>query len=153
MKAKFGAAVLIPAAAVVIGAVFAWMGFELYGFWHPKRGPMPGFYPAVIGLALVAAGAFGAVKSLKESPPPANPRDWYVALAVVLIIAFSYVVGMLPALGAYVLIWLRLVQRNSWRTTLIVLAAVSVIVYGVFILWLQVPFEQGVIYRSLWPAY
>lgn len=153
MKFKFGAAPLIPLAAIVIGIVFAYMGFKHYGYWHPKRGPQPGFYPSLAGIGLALTGIVGMLKAFKEKAADLNLRDWYVALSVVLIIALSYVIGMLPTLVVYVLIWLRLVQKTTWKTVLIVLVAVSAMVYGVFILWLQVLFETGIIYKTLCPAY
>ncbi len=153
MKPKLGTVSLIPLAAIAVGVVFAYMGLKYYGFWHPKRGPMPGLYPTIVGIGLAAIGVAGVAKSLWEKAPDFNLRDWYVALSVALIIASSYLVGMLPALGVYVLVWLRLVQKAPWKTVAVVLAAVFAIVYGVFILWLQVPFETGVIHRTLWPAY
>ena len=153
MKGKFGVEQLILASAAIVGAVFAYLGLKVYGFWHPRRGPLPGFYPSLMGMILIVVSFAGFLKSFKDAPPTLERRNWYVVLAVVFVIAFSYVIGLLPSLASYILVWLIVVQKTAWKTVITTLLSISAIVYGVFILWLQVPFEAGIIYNSLWRSY
>ena len=56
---------------------------------------------------------------------------------------------MIPAIILYVILWLRVVEKTPWKQTLIVLATIMAIVYGVFVVWLGVPFPQGFILEAL----
>ncbi len=143
MNKRISTAVAVPVAATALGAAFVWMGLTRHGFWHPTRGPLDGFYPAVMGAFLVVAGIVGIVQSLREESPVFEPRNWYIPLSTGLVIAFTYLIGILPAVGIYNFVWLKFIHKASWRTTLIYMAVVALVVYGVFIVWLSVPFERG----------
>ena len=149
MKNGYTLKLAIPLIAVILGIAFVYMGYENYGFWNPRRGPLTGFYPALMGLCLVVAGIIGAVKCLKEECPVFETRNWLVPLSVGLLIAGSLVIGLLPALAVYLLVWMRLIQKSPWKTICLVMGTVAVMVYGVFILWLQVPFERGYIITEI----
>ena len=56
---------------------------------------------------------------------------------------------MLPALGLFVLLWLKLVEHTPWKTTIIILAIVAALVIGVFVLWLGMRFPTGLIYDAI----
>ena len=60
------------------------------------------------------------------------------------IIAGSLIIGMIPTLVVFVILWLRLFQKAPWKDTLIVLAVCMAITLGVFWAWLGVQFPWGV---------
>ena len=61
------------------------------------------------------------------------------------IILLTNVIGMLPTLALFVILWLKVLEKASWKTTLIILVIVMAIVIGVFVLWLGVRFPNGMI--------
>ena len=75
-------------------------------------------------------------------------KHWRILLAAA-IIGCTYLIGMLPALGLFVVLWLKLVEHAPWKTTLIILAIVAALVIGVFVMWLGVRFPTGLIYDAI----
>ena len=43
------------------------------------------------------------------------------------------------------MLWLKLVEKTPWKTTIIILLFLMALVIGVFVLWLGVPFPEGLI--------
>ena len=72
-----------------------------------------------------------------------------IAVALAIILSSLYLLGMLPTLGLFVVLWLRLVEKTPWKTTLIILAIVAAIVLGVFVFWLGVRFPKGAILNAI----
>ena len=58
-------------------------------------------------------------------------------------------IGLLPSLLIFVFIWVKVIEKSSWRSTLIVVALMAVIGYGLFQGILNVPFPNGLIYDTL----
>ena len=143
MRCKINLAQILPTVSVVLGAIFAWVGISTYGLWHPVRGPTAGMYPSVMGMALVVVGIIDFVRSFKDSAPVFGKRDWLLILAVAAVILVSYVIGLLVSLGVFLLLWLVVVEKQRWRTSVIVMLVMAAITYVIFIWWLQVPFEEG----------
>ena len=78
-----------------------------------------------------------------------SAADRETILTAAAIIGCTYLIGMLPALGLFVVLWLKLVEHTPWKTTLIILAIVAALVIGVFVLWLGVRFPTGLIYEMI----
>ncbi len=68
-------------------------------------------------------------------------------IAVLLFIASLFALLQVKrTLLLYLLFWLRIMEKYPWRTTLTVTLILSAIVYGVFVVWLAVPFPKGVVF-------
>ena len=65
---------------------------------------------------------------------------WLVALTVAV-----WLMGFLPATFLFVLLFLRVAAQESWRLSLAIAVAVSVAVYGVFFVALNIPFPEGIL--------
>lgn len=142
---KFGVKQYIPIAMIGISIAFIWLGFAKYGFWEDMKGPRPGFFPVIISFALMVAGLLALVFSFKEKAPSWPLENWLVPLSVVVIMGTTFIIGLLPSVGLYVLIWLRWFEKCTWKTTLTVFLIIMGIVIGAFVLWLGVPFPKGLI--------
>ena len=146
---KLGTVQLVPAATALLAVVFIWLGLTEYGFWNPAKGPMPGFFPVAIAVAMLFASLLAFVFSFKEEAPEWPRANWLVVLSVALVMAGTFVFGLILSVAAYVLVWLRWYEKCSWRTTLTTFAFIMAIVIGCFVLWLGVPFPKGIVYDAL----
>ena len=146
---SFGLGSLIPLATAVMAGVFIWLGLTQYGFWSDSKGPMSGFFPVVIASALLLVSVVSFVQSLSEKKPVLPGVNWLAPLSVVLIIGATLLIGMVPSLAVYAVVWLRYFEKFSWRVTLITTVWIMAVVIGCFVLWLGVPFPQGMIYEAI----
>ena len=99
-------------------------------------------------LALSFIAFLGSFKEEKTTYPI---ESWFPALGVIAIMLATLVIGMIPSLALFVILWLKWYEKYSWKTTLIGLAVIMAIVIGAFVMWLGVPFPKGIIYN--WIAY
>nr|WP_319473304.1 tripartite tricarboxylate transporter TctB family protein [uncultured Sphaerochaeta sp.] len=148
---KVTSQMVIPVITAVIAALFIYLGINKYGFWHELRGPLPGFFPTLIGFALLALSFIAFLGSFKEEKTSYPIESWFPALGVIAIMLATLVIGMIPSLALFVILWLKWYEKYSWKTTLIGLAVIMAIVIGAFVMWLGVPFPKGIIYN--WIAY
>ena len=55
----------------------------------------------------------------------------------------------MPTLAIFTVLWLKVLEKAPWKTTIIILVIVMAIVIGVFSLWLGVRFPQGMLYEMI----
>lgn len=145
---KFGSKQIIPIGTAAVSILWIITGLTGYGFWDDVAGPTPGFVPIIVAVVLFAVSVLAFIQSFKEEQPKYAFMNWHIVLAGVGIFALTFLIGMLPTLALYVLLWLKVYEKVSWKVTLIVFAVIMAIVIGVFVLWLGVPFPNGVIYDN-----
>lgn len=148
-KHKFNATIFIPVVTAVISIVFIWMGLGKYGFWHAMKGPMPGFFPVIVGFALLAVSILSFVQSFKETAPVFPVANWFVPLGFIALIAASYIIGMIPSIAIYVVLWLKWYEKCTWKATIIAFVILMAIVVGAFSMWLRIDFPKGLIYNLI----
>ena len=143
---KIPTKVIVPVVACAIGILFASIAFGQYGFWDSvAMKPTKGFFPGIISIGLIALSVLAFINGLKSPTAEFRLINWYVPLAVLLIIAATYVIGMIPSLLIFVFLWLKVYEKQSWTTTIIALLIVSFIVIGCFRIWLDIQFPIGFI--------
>lgn len=143
---KIPSKVIIPVLTCAIGVLFAVISFGQYGFWDSVAlKPTKGFFPGIISVALVALSVLAFINGLKSPTAEFRLINWYVPMAVLLILLSTYVIGMIPSLLIFVFLWLKVYEKQSWVTTIISLLIVSFIVIGCFRLWLDIQFPIGFI--------
>ena len=143
---KIPTKVIVPVVTCAIGILFASIAFGQYGFWDSvAMKPTKGFFPGIISIGLIALSVLAFINGLKSPTAEFRLINWYVPLAVLLIIAATYVIGMIPSLLIFVLLWLNVYEKQSWTTTIIALLIVSFIVIGCFRIWLDIQFPIGFI--------
>ena len=143
---KIPTKVIVPVVTCAIGILFASIAFGQYGFWDSvAMKPTKGFFPGIISIGLIALSVLAFINGLKSPTAEFRLINWYVPLAVLLIIAATYVIGMIPSLLIFVLLWLKVYEKQSWTTTIIALLIVLFIVIGCFRIWLDIQFPIGFI--------
>ena len=143
---KIPTKVIVPVVTCAIGILFASIAFGQYGFWDSvAMKPTKGFFPGIISIGLIALSVLAFINGLKSPTAEFRLINWYVPLVVLLIIAATYVIGMIPSLLIFVLLWLKVYEKQSWSTTIIALLIVSFIVIGCFRIWLDIQFPIGFI--------
>ena len=143
---KIPTKVIVPVVTCAIGILFASIAFGQYGFWDSvAMKPTKGFFPGIISIGLIALSVLAFINGLKSPTAEFRLINWYVPLAVLLIVAATYVIGMIPSLLIFVLLWLKVYEKQSWSTTIIALLIVSFIVIGCFRIWLDIQFPIGFI--------
>lgn len=137
--------ILIPAVTAFIGGLFVYLGLTKFGFWDSINGPMPGFLPTITGSLLLAISLF----SLKQAWGSQAPIYYGIELSVILgclgIILLTFIIGLIPSVIVYIVVWLRYVEKTPWISTLKVAGFMTVLVVGVFVLWLKIPFPKGLL--------
>ncbi|MGB4405797.1 MAG: tripartite tricarboxylate transporter TctB family protein [Sphaerochaeta sp.] len=111
--------------------------------------PSSWFFPVIIGTVLLVMSVLACITSLKQEGTDYPLENWYPAFGTVLIMLSTLVIGMLPSLAIFVVLWLKWYEKYSWKTTLIVFVIIMGIVLGAFVLWLGVPFPKGIIYDMI----
>ena len=141
---KFGTRQLVPVLAAVIGIVFAFIGFTQLRFWNGVDGPQPGFFPSIMAIVMVLSSILAFVQSLKEDEKTKYEKDELLVVAGGAgIFAGSFIIGLLPTCYLFVVLWLKIFEKETWKNTLVVLAIIAAITIGVFYIWLGIQFPMG----------
>jgi hypothetical protein len=140
---------LIPVCSGILAVFWFFYGIIRHGFWDELKGPMPGFVPALIAALLLLMSIFGVIHSFREAEAKKTPESWTILLAAFITFGLVSLAGMIPALMAFVFVWLKFYEKAGWKNTFIVLLVSFFIAYGVFAMWLEVPFPQGLLFDTL----
>ncbi len=132
---------------VAMGICWAAFGIFKYGFWV-NNGPGGGFFSVVAG---VGAALFG-IYELFFSPVRARPiggKSLWPAAAMALAILCIPLLGMVLSMSIFILLWILLVEKKSWKQSILTGVGAGVALYLLFGLWLKVPFPQGLFLEIL----
>ena len=149
---KFGTKQLVPVMGAVMGAVFAYLGFTQLGFWDTTAGdgPMPGFFPSIMAIVLILSSILSLIQSFKEEEKAKyNKEELLVIMGGAAIFAGTFIIGLLHMCYLFVVLWLKLFEKETWKNTLIVLVVIAAITIGVFYLWLGIQFPMGLLENFL----
>lgn len=146
---KVNTKTLLPIATGLLSILFIYFGLVEYGIWDDKKGPLGGFFPVIIAAVLLLISILAIIQSFKETKAVYEKESWLPVVGVMLIILATYIIGMIPSVLIYLVAWLRIVGKSSWKETLLVTLIIGAIVYGVFVAWLNIPFPQGIIFEWL----
>lgn len=146
---KLNTKTLLPIGTSLLSILFIYFGIVEYGIWDEKRGPLGGFFPVIISVVLLLVSVLAIVQSFKEDKVVYEKENWLPVGGMIAMIVAAYIIGMVPSVLIYLVLWLRIIEKSSWKQTLIVTGIVGTIVYGVFVLWLNIPFPQGMILDAI----
>lgn len=147
---KFGTKQVMPLLIIAVCAIFIHNGMSKFGFWDASKGPTAAFVPVIVCTMMIALCVMDFVKSFKDTKPVKYYKDEFIMIATgFIVLAGIYVIGMLPALAVFVVVWLKLMEKAPWKHIIIILAIVMAIVIGVFVLWLKVRFPEGILFEML----
>ena len=136
--------VFVPIGTMIFGLLWVFVGLRYHGWWNDGRAAS-GFFPVLAGglLALISVLAF--LSERMENPPEFFIFHLIPLLAAVLVVGIAMVVGFFPALMLYMIGWLRWYERYTWRLSTSITAITILAMYGVFSVWLRVPFPKGIL--------
>ena len=144
-KAKFNSRALIPIATAIIAAIFIGVGLKDFGFWDNQ--PTAAFFPIIIAVVLLATSILCLVQVLrgKEPAPVYNKDELKVILGGGGIIIGCYVIGLILSCLLYLFLWLKVIEKASWKAIIIIEVFMAALILGVFVFWMQVQFPMGLL--------
>lgn len=144
-KSKFNSRALIPIATAIIAAVFIGVGLTDFGFWDDQ--PTAAFFPIIIAVVLLLTSILCLVQELrgKEAAPKYTKNELMVILGGGGIIIGCYVIGLILSCLLYLLLWLKVIEKASWKVVIIIEAFMAALILGVFVFWMQVQFPMGLL--------
>lgn len=145
-KKKWNLRTVIPLATIVISLVYILVGLKDYGFWRGQ--PTPGFFPIIIAVVLLASSIACFIQIARDKDSEAvryNRNELIVMLGAAGIILCTFVIGLVPSCLIYIFLWLKFVERASWKVILIIECIMAAIILGVFTFWLQIRFPMGLL--------
>ena len=134
---------IIPVCTSAIAIIWIVLGLKRYGFWEEFKGPKTGFFPTIIAIVMLAFSIFALVTSGKAKKPEFDKDNWMAALGMLAMVLMSYIVGMELSILAFMILWLKVYEKCTWKTTIISTAVVMAIVIGAFRFWLGIQFPMG----------
>lgn len=152
--------IVLSLVLIVLSAVWAWIGIFRLGLWIPGVSADSGFIPTVFSAVTLICAVIMLVQAIKKraagqtSPVAEGASASSAAKAKVLAFIRKYSVVLFGAFGAlclqflglipmsFLLIfgWLKLMSQYAWVKSIAVAAIVTVAIYLVFDVWLQIPF-------------
>ena len=144
-KEKFKSRALIPIATAIIAAIFIGVGLKDFGFWDNQ--PTAAFFPIIIAVVLLATSILCLVQVLrgKEAAPIYNKNELMVILGGGGIIIGCYVIGLILSCLLYLFLWLKVIEKASWKAIIIIEVFMAALILGVFVFWMQVQFPMGLL--------
>ena len=142
-KARFNSRALIPIATAIISLIFIGVGLNDFGFWEGQ--PTAAFFPIIIAVVLLATSLLCLVQVLrgKEAAPVYNKNELMVILGGGGIIIGCYVIGLILSCLLYLFLWLKVIEKASWKAIIIIEVFMAALILGVFVFWMQVQFPMG----------
>ncbi|MCI9644082.1 MAG: tripartite tricarboxylate transporter TctB family protein [Oscillibacter sp.] len=145
-KKKLNLRTVIPLATIVFSLVFIIVGLKDYGFW--KGQPTPGFFPIIIAVVLLVSSIACFLQIARDTDSGTvryNRNELMVMLGAAGIILCTFVIGLVPSCLIYIFLWLKFVERASWKVILVIELIMAAIILGVFTFWLQIRFPMGLL--------
>jgi putative tricarboxylic transport membrane protein len=65
------------------------------------------------------------------------------------VVVLALLIGFFPALTLYVFGWIKWYEKYSWRLTILITVITIGAMYGIFAMWLRVPFPEGAVVEML----
>lgn len=133
---------IVPLVTFFIGAVWAYLGIFKYS-WMNEGTPGSGFFPTIIAVLLMVASLIALINDFKSEKVVYLKRYMYPIIAVLAIVLASYLIGLTLSIFLYLIYWLGFYEKYPMKLTMVFSISTTVVVYGVFVLWLKVPFPTG----------
>jgi len=142
----------ISALVLLAGAAFVGMEAWRLAIWSGPGIPGPGFLPLLlaIGLAVGAGGVFleGSRAKAEGGAKWFTDRESILRLVVLLVCIAALVaaiepLGMLLAVGLFLLVFLAIYMRSQWPAILLIAGGTPVCLYLIFVRWLKFSLPQG----------
>ena len=146
MKPKLKINIIVPIVFIVLGLYWAYMGFTRYTFWADITGPGSGFLVAVVGIAFAIVNIVDLLQQRGVKDDITYDKEGWIMLGILgAIVVCAYLIGLIPALFLFLLLWFKLYAKYGWIKTILFSAAEVIIAYLIFNIWMDIPAEWGVV--------
>ncbi len=134
---------IFPLATLAVSILFIYSGFNEFGFWDDAKGPLGGFFPAIIGIVLACVSVVAIITSFKEAKPEFPKEDLLTMLAPLCVIISTFIIGFFPSIFIYLFVWMKIVEKAKTISAIKTSLGIGVVAYLVFSVWLKVNFPMG----------
>jgi len=134
---------IITMLCILISTTWVYMGIFKYGFWV-DRSPGGGFIPILMGILTIIFCVILLLKGKFKKTAQINKRAFYPVVAVLLSLVSMKILGSIITVALLVFIWLRYLEKYTYKHAIMIGIIVAIFVLGVFKLWLQVPLPTGI---------
>ncbi|MDR2587874.1 MAG: tripartite tricarboxylate transporter TctB family protein [Spirochaetales bacterium] len=136
-----------PLVCIPVGLYWIIMGISKYGLWI-SDGPGGGLFPVLCGLLLIGCGSVLLCRAAKSKEKFFFDRRVFQLVASALAAVLGiYLIGMIPALGIFILLWLRFFEKQPLVKSLAIGAGMALFLFLVFGIALKVPLPLGLLGR------
>ncbi|MGM0900267.1 MAG: tripartite tricarboxylate transporter TctB family protein [Bacillota bacterium] len=137
---------------LLICSIFLIMSFGLPLYSTNVGAVGPGFFPRVISIMLVLLICLHLIqimrKKLKKQEEEVDRKilfqQIYLMVFLAVTIGLTQLIGMLPSIGVFMFTILAFVQKTPWFKALTFTMVVLIMMYGIFVLWLESPLPLGI---------
>ena len=121
------------------------MGLFKYNLWV-NSGPGGGVFAVLAGTIMVVCGGMLLMRFMKSNEKVVFEKDAVLMIAAAIITAvLCSIIGMIPALGLYIVLWLKLKEKMSIVNSLLIGVGTAAFLWVVFDLLLNVAVPWGVL--------
>lgn len=151
--------IILAVALILMSAVWTYIGIFDLGIWIPGVSAGSGFIPTLFGLLTMVCCIIMLVQNLKKhknapkTGKSAKATDSSDTKARVLAFVKKYspiffgifgvlclvYLGLIPMAFLIILGWMKLMNNFPWAKSVAIAAAVTVVIYLIFDMWLQIP--------------
>ena len=142
--------IIVPILCSAISIFWLIHGLNNYAFWDIYDGPRSAFLPSVIAALLLGSSILSVFIFLKKKEEITECwENWTILLAGFILFGLVFIIGMIPALLLFVLLWLKVYEKASWKHTIIVLCITFSISHFIFSVWLGTVYPRGFILETI----
>ena len=141
---------IVEIVSIIAGVVYMLTGILRYGLWKGIS-ISGGFMPLLCGGLVALFSALMLISKIKkgEKAEKMDAEAFRPVGAMVAILLCNYLVGLLGACIVVAFLWLKFIEKYSVGKSLLVSVIMFAAVYGIFRLWLNVPFPEGLLGKLL----
>jgi putative tricarboxylic transport membrane protein len=145
--------VAFTAAILCIAVFYTYVAFAGLSFLSSTGRLGPGFFPRIVGVALIATCLYSLWGDLRARRAAGEEEGlsgfWRITVAVAalsgLFVLLLDVLGGLLAMVAYMLATLALLNRGRWLQNLLVATLLPAALYVLFDVWLNAAMPPGIV--------
>jgi putative tricarboxylic transport membrane protein len=131
---------------LALALVYLWLGFD-YSMYTPDGRIGAGFFPRVVGVALVAVTGLNLLNDIRSRKPDESSAYWrdlftFMGLMILFVIGLM-TVGAIIAMVLFIFAVLTLYNRGRWVTNVSVSIGLPLGIYLLFVVWLNASLPRG----------
>lgn len=141
---------IFPIITALISIFFITFGVIVFGFWDETAGPLSGFFPAIIGSVLLLVSIISIVTSFGDKKEAKfYSSEFYIIIAAVITFLMGYLIGFMPSLFIFLISWMKIIEKSSWKQSLLLSVSVTTALFAIFSIWLEISFPKGLFFDMI----